>query len=217
MRKLILLCLILLSLSSFSQSLTSTISYNKTNQQAIMLELPYSQEVSEGFIVSNLKSIGYDPESKGKLFWKNNKVNGFYTFKGVSIQGIPHPVDLYFKVEEKSRRSKDQSIIYLLVSNGDEKFINESDTSTFNIARQLMNDFVTKSAAYKLSLDIKAQEAEIKAAEKKLASQKDKEKDLVKKIEQLQDDLKRNRSDQVTQQTIIENERKKLADLKAKG
>jgi hypothetical protein len=182
-----------------------------------MLELPYSQEVSEGFIVSNLKSIGYDPESKGKLFWKNNKVNGFYTFKGVSIQGISHPVDLYFKVEEKSRRSKDQSIIYLLVSNGDEKFINESDTTTFNISRQLMNDFVTKSAAYKLSLDIKAQEEEIKSAEKKLASQKNKEKDMIKKLEELQDDLKRNRSDQITQQAIIENERKKLADLKAKG
>jgi hypothetical protein len=217
MRKLILLYLIPLSVNCYSQSLTSTISYNKSNQEAIMLELPYTQEVSEGFIVSNLKSIGYDPESKGKLFWKNNKVNGFYTFKGVTIQGIQHPVDLYFKVDQKSRRAKDQSLIYLLVSNGDEKFISESDTSTFNIARQLMNDFVSKSAAYKLSLDIKAQEEEVKVAEKKLASQKDKEKDLEKKLQQLQDDLKRNRSDQITQQSIIENERKKLADLKSKG
>ena len=90
-------------------------------------------------------------------------------------------MDLYFKVDQKSRRAKDESIIYLLVSNGDEKFITDADTNTYNVALKLMNDFVAKSAAYKLSLDIKAQEDEIKDAEKKLANQKDTEKELSKK------------------------------------
>lgn len=217
MRRLFIFLFITSSFAGIAQTLPTSISYNKTTQQGLMLELPYSQEVCEGFIVNSLKNIGYDPESKGKLFWKNNKVNGFYTFKNVNIQGISHPVDLYFKVDQKSRRIKDESIIYLLVSNGDEKFINESDTTTYNVAQKLMNDFVSKSAAYKLSLDIKAQEDEIKDAEKKLANQKENEKELIKKIDKLQEDLKRNRADQVTQQSVIENEKKKLAELKAKS
>ena len=217
MKRLFIFLFIVSALPAISQTLPTTISYNKTTQQGLMLELPYSQDVCEGFIVNSLKNIGYDPESKGKLFWKNNKVNGFYTFKNVSMQGISHPVDLYFKVDQKSRRQKDESIIYLLVSNGDEKFINDSDTTSFQVAQKLMNDFVAKSAAYKLSLDIKAQEQEIKDAEKKLANQKENEKELSKKIDKLQEDLKRNRADQVTQQAVIENEKKKLADLKAKS
>ena len=217
MRKLFIFLFIISAVPAISQTLPTSINYNKTTQQGLMLELPYSQDVCEGFIVNSLKNIGYDPESKGKLFWKNNKVNGFYTFKNVSIQGLSHPVDLYFKVDQKSRRQKDESIIYLLVSNGDEKFVNDSDATTFNVAQKLMNDFVAKSAAYKLSLDIKAQEDEIKDAEKKLANQKENEKELSKKIDKLQEDLKRNRADQVTQQAIIENEKKKLAELKAKS
>ena len=217
MRKLFIFLFVISTLPAVSQTLPTSINYNKTTQQGLMLELPYSQDVCEGFIVNSLKNIGYDPESKGKLFWKNNKVNGFYTFKNVSIQGISHPVDLYFKVDQKSRRQKDESIIYLLVSNGDEKFITSEDSTTYNVAQKLMNDFVAKSAAYKLSLDIKAQEDAIKDAEKKLANQKETEKDLSKKIDKLQEELKRNRADQVTQQAIIENEKKKLADLKAKS
>ena len=217
MRKLFIFLFIISAVPAVSQTLQTSISYNKTTQQGLMLELTYSQDVCEGFIVNSLKNIGYDPESKGKLFWKNNKVNGFYTFKNVSIEGISHPVDLYFKVDQKSRRQKDESIIYLLVSNGDEKFVNDSDANTFNTAQKLMNDFVAKSAAYKLSLDIKAQENEIKDAEKKLANQKETEKELSKKIDKLQEDLKRNRADQITQQAIIENEKKKLIELKAKN
>jgi len=43
------------------------------------------------------------------------------------------------------------------------------------------------------------------------------EKDMEKKIEQLQRDIKKNKDDQVNQQQTIETERKKLADLKAKA
>ena len=202
---------------SFSQVLSTTVTYNKTSQPALMLELPYDQNTAEGFIISNLKKTGYDPESKGKLFWKQNKVNGFYIFKGVTLEGLTQSVDLYFKIDQKSKRIKDQSIIYLLVSKGNEKFISsDSDEPIYNVAQKLMNSFVTRSASYKLGLDVKAQEAELKDAEKKLAQQKDSEKEITKKIEQLQEDLKKNKSDQETQKIIIEKEKKKLADLKAK-
>ena len=107
-----------------------------------MLELPYDEEVSEGFIISNLKKTGYDAETKGKLFWKQNKLNGFYIFKDVRLEGLSQPVDLYFKVERKGRKAKDESIIYMLVSKGNEQFISSgSDDEIYSASKNFLNGF----------------------------------------------------------------------------
>jgi hypothetical protein len=201
--------------AAFTQSTVTSVSYNKSNQTALMLELPYDQEVSEGFIVTNLKKTGYEPETKGSLFWKNNKINGFYIFKGIRLEGADQPLDLYFKVERKSRKQKDQSIIYMLVSKGNEAFISSgSDDEVYNASKRFLNGFLEQSAVYKLDLDIKTQENVVKEAEKKLTRLQDEEKSLNKKIEDLQNNLKKNRENQETQQKTIETEQKKLVDLK---
>jgi hypothetical protein len=198
-----------------AQSSYTSVSYNKTSQPALMLELPYNTDVSEGFIVDNLKKTGYDPETKGKLFWKQNKIDGFYVFKDVRLEGAPQSVDLYFKVDQKSKREKNQSVIYLLIGKGENNFISStSDESTYDAAKNFLNGFIDKSAAYKLDLDIKNQEDAVKDAQKKLDKLKDNEKDMIKKIDQLQKDLKKNEEDQKDQQKTIENEKKKLDDLK---
>src|SRR5438067_2298922 len=113
--KLLILSLLFCS-KSFSQSIPSTITYNKSEEAALKLDIPYTQEITEGFIVQKLKRTGHDPESKGQLFWKQNKLNGFYVFKKVQLDGLQKPVDLYFKIDQKSNRLKDQSVIYMLVS-----------------------------------------------------------------------------------------------------
>jgi hypothetical protein len=180
-----------------------------------MLELPYNEEISEGFIVDNLKKTGYDPETKGKLFWKQNKIDGFYIFKDVRLEGASASVDLYFKVDQKSKRQKDASVIYLLVGKGENSFVSsENDNDTYNAAKKFLNGFIDKSAVYKLDLDIKNQEDVVKDAEKKLDKLKDNEKDMIKKIDQLQKDLKKNQEDQKDQEKKIEDEKKKLDDLK---
>ncbi|MGN6401789.1 MAG: hypothetical protein ACTHMD_15135 [Flavisolibacter sp.] len=201
--------------NAYSQSTLTSVSYNKTEQTGLMLELPYNQEVSEGFIVDNLKKTGYEPETKGSLFWKNNKINGFYTFKGVRLEGADQPVDLYFKVDRKSKKEKDQSVIYLLVSKGGENFISSgSDEDIYKAAKRFLNGFLEQSAVYKLDLDIKSQEDVVKDAQKKMDKLKEDEKNMNKKIEQLQSDLKKNNEDQQKQQQTIEAEQKKLEDLK---
>lgn len=196
-----------------AQSSYTTVSYNKTSQPGLMLELPYNTDVSEGFIIDNLKKTGYDPETKGKLFWKQNKLNGFYIFKDVHLEGAKDLVDLYFKVDQKSKREKNTSIIYLLVGK-QESFLSSSDEDTYNAARKFLNGFIDKSAAYKLDLDIKNQENVVKDAEKKFDKLRDDEKDINKKIDQLQKDLRKNQEDQKNQQQTIENEKKKLEDLR---
>src|SRR2546423_3840314 len=186
--------------SALAQSFVTSLAYNNVSQTALMLELPYGQEITEGFLVSSLKKSGYDPELKGRLFWKQNRVNGFYTFKSIKLEGLDHSLDLYFKIEQKSKLLKDQSVIYLLVSKGNEQFATlESDEASFTLAKKLMNNFVTQSAAYKLEMDVKGQEEEVKNVEKKLARLKDSEATLLKKIHELQDELKRNQFNQESQ------------------
>ena len=202
--------------TAFSQASVTSVSYNKISQPALMLELPYDEDVSEGFIINNLKKTGYDVETKGKLFWKQNKLNGFYVFKDVRLEGSSQALDLLFKVERKGKKSKDESIIYLLTSKGGESFItSDSDEMNYAAAKNFLNGFVEQSAVYKLDLDIKAQEETVKDAEKKLSKLQDNEKDMIKKIEELQKDLKKNKENQEEQLKTIENERKKLTDLKA--
>ena len=214
MKKALLILTILLSLKGFSQSGYTTVSFNKQQKPALMLTLPYKEDVAEGAILENLRKTGYDPETKGKLFWKQNKVNGFYTFKEVNLNN--HLVDLYFKVDQKNKRSQ-QSTIYLLVSRGNENFVSSSDGDVYESARTFLNGFTSETASYKLQLDIEEQEKTIKNAEKELEEMKDDEKDMEKKIERLQEDLKKNRNDQEKQVKTIEDEKKKLAELKEKA
>jgi peptidoglycan hydrolase CwlO-like protein len=130
----------------------------------------------------------------------------------VRLEGSDEPVDLYFKVEPKSRKQKDKSLIYLLVNKVSEGFINSG--ADYSAAQRFLNGFLEQSAGYKLDLDIKAQESTLKDAQKKLTKLQDDEKSINKKIEQLQSDLKKNQQDQENQQKSIESEQKKLEELK---
>ena len=205
---------LLVSAAANAQPVNSTVVFNKVDRPALLLSVPYKESVAEGAIVENLKKTGYDAETKGKLFWKQNKVNGFYTFKNVNLNG--NLVDLYFKVDQKSKKA-DQTNVYLLVSKGDDKFIGREDTAVYNSAKRFLDGFVSETAAYKHQLDIKAQEETISESEKKLIKLKEAQSDLEKKIEQLQNDLKKNKEQQVTQEKQIELEKKKLEEMKTKA
>ena len=201
-----------------AQSLNTSVSYNKLSQPALMLELPYNEDVSEDFIVANLKKTGYDPETKGKLFWKQNKLDGYYIFKNVRLDGMNEPVDLYFKVESKSRRSSNASVIYLLVSKQEGSFISSSpDEPAYGAAKRFLDGFVDQAVAYKLDLDIKDQEDAVKKEEKKMEKLQDNQKDMLKKIDDLQKDVQKNKNDQETQQKAIENAKERLAQLKSQS
>lgn len=210
------LLLFVLCFAAGAQSVTTSVKFDKVDKPALMLYLPYSQEVAEGTILTKLKEIGFEPETKGSLFWKQNKVNGFYAYKGVMLKGDKSElVDLYFKVDRRGSKKDNQSVMYMMTSKGGDNFISDmTDATTFSASQKFLNGFVTETASYKHTLDIKAQEETVKKAEKKLVDLMDDEKDMQKKIEKLQEDLKKNKESQINQQALIESEKKKLADLK---
>ncbi len=199
-----------------AQSYLSSATFNKKSQPALILEVPYGEEVAEGAIESNLKKVGYDHETKGKLFWKKDRVDGYYLYKGVNLEGMGKPLDLYFKVDPKSRRDKNQSVIHLLMSNSGENFVSTAEAETYEKGKKFLDNFVSESANYKLVLDLKAQDEAVQNAEKKLTRLKDDEEDMKKKIDKLQNDLKKNQQDQENQVKLIEEEKRKQSELRAK-
>lgn len=217
MKKLFSLCLFMAAaLYAQSQAVITNVKFNKVDRPALLLELPYDQEVSEQFIVDNLKKNGYEPVSSGSLFWKKSKVDGYYVFKGVRLQGSDRTTDLYFKVEPKSKRQKNISMVYMLMDKGVEDFVNSADETPHNAGKSFMNEMVPQSAAYKLGLDIKAQEEAVMNSEKRMQKLMEDEKKLNKRLEDLQNDLKKNKEDQEIQKKTIENEKLKLQELRTK-
>jgi len=208
--------LFVIAASASAQSVSTSVKFDKTDKPALMLYLPYSQEVAEGTILTKLKEIGFEPESKGSLFWKQNKVNGFYAYKGVMLKGDKNElVDLYFKVDRRGSKKDNQSVMYMMTSKGADNFITDmSDASTFASAQKFLNGFVGETATYKHGLDVKTQEETVKKAEKKLVDLMDDEKDMENKLAKLQEDIRKNKEAQINQQALIESEKKKLADMK---
>lgn len=214
-----LLAACLLTTAITAQSVSTGVSFNKGTQPALLLLLPYSESVAEGTILQKLRDNGYDPETKGKLFMKQNKVNGFYTFKGVVLKELDkQPLDLYFKVEPRGKKESETAAIYFMVSKGEEKFITpETDQEIHSAAKKFLNKFIDESAVYKLQQEVKTQEEQVQEADKKLAKIKDSEKELQEKLTLLQEELKQNKLQQDNQAKIIEKEKAKLAELKAKA
>jgi hypothetical protein len=219
MRKLLFVILIsFFTPCAYAQSSPTIVKYNKTSKPALMLLLPYTEEIAEGAIVQKLKEIGYNPESKGSLFWKKNTIDGYYVFKGVALRDLNgEVVDLYFKVNRKSKKENGQSYIYMMVSKGDEQFVSsETEPSVFSSSTRFLNSFTEYGASYKMDVDIQNQDEAVQAAQKKYTRLRDDEADYVKKIADLESKLKNNREQQDTQLKVIEAEKKKLEDLRAK-
>ena len=216
MKALLSLLLFALFINASAQSVYTSVKFNKADKPALMLYLPYNQDVAEGTILAKLKETGFEPESKGSLFWKQNKADGFYVFKGVVLKGEKSElVDLYFKVDRRGSKKDNQSVIYMMTSKGADNFITDaSEPDVYTAAKNFLNGFTSETATYKHTLDIKSQEETVNKAEKKLNDLVNDEKDLNKKIAKLQEDLKTNQQDQINQQALLESERKKLADMK---
>jgi hypothetical protein len=194
-----------------AQSSSTTIQYHEKMQPALVLELPNTTDEAEGTIIQKLKETGYNAETQGHLFWKKNKIDGFYVFNNVVLPSVSNQkLDMYFKVVQKNQEEKNNSTVYLLVSSGNENFVSpDGDTTLWNSSQIFLNSFVDKTTAYSLEQHIKDQENKVKESQDKLGNLQKDEKDLADKIA-------RNQEDQKNQQLDIENQNKLLADLKLK-
>ena len=192
-----------------AQSSFTTIQYNSKMQPALVLELANTTDDAEGTILQKLKQTGYNPETQGHLFWKKNKVDGFYVFTNVVLPSLSNQkLDMYFKVVQKNHEEKSNSTVYLLVSTGNENFASpEGDTTLWNSSKTFFNGFIENTTAFSVEQDILAQEKIVKDAQDKLIDLQHQEKDLAGKVT-------KNQEDQKNEQLNIESQHRILEDLK---
>jgi hypothetical protein len=204
--------------SARAQTSNTTIQYNNTTQTALVLELPNNTEAAEGTILQKLKENGYNPETQGHLFWKKNKIDGFYVFNGVTFPALSAmKLDIYFKVVQKSNEEKNNSTLYMLVSKGNGSFVSpDNDAALWDSSTMFLNSFADRTTAYSLEQDIVKQGTVITTSQAKLTSLQKEEKELADKIKKYQDELLANQNNQKNQQQDILNQSKLLDDLKLK-
>lgn len=198
---------LLMTFISIGQSYEATIQYDKKKQQAIAIDFVYQPQAVENAIVQKLAKMGYKPkEEKGIL----NRDKGFLVFKNIFITDIlSDRMDYLIKVERKSRKETDESIMYLVMLKDDKNALGLMDAADAGRAKSFLNNLLPEVEAADLELQIIAQQEVVAKAEKKLRDLKEEQTSLERKIAD-------NKTNQDNTQKDIESQKQALGVLEGK-
>ena len=190
-----------------AQSYEGTIQFDKKKQVAIICDYVYPVQAVENAIIKRMEKLGYKPKEEKGIF---NKDKGFLVFKNAYISDISAgKMDYIIKVERKSRKESDESILYLVMMTNEENALAKMDAAGIGKAKSYLNNMVPDVEAAHLEIQITEQEAVVARAEKKLRDLKDEQSSLEKKLET-------NKNDQANTQKDIEEQKQKLGVLQGK-
>ncbi|QNA44098.1 hypothetical protein [Lacibacter sediminis] len=182
--------------------------WQKKKIPAMITEVPYSASITEDAIRQKFSQMGYSAKESKDV----------YTYKAVRIPEISDETfDILLKVERKSRKEKDESNVYFIVSRGYENYVKGTDDAVF-IAKikQYCLGFIPLAEAQALEVEIKSQEDKVKSNEKKLRDYEDESGSLEKRLKKLQDDIEENKKNIEKQKSEVENQKKALDVLRAR-
>lgn len=203
MRKLFFLIFISgLYTSSFSQAISTIAPYQKTQQPALQVDIPFPQKTVDKAIDDKISRLGY----------KGSSQKDYTLYKGARLVELGSvPYDLYFKTDKKKG---DAATVTLLISTGNEKFVNDSSNlELMNNGKLFLDSLVKTVAAYDLEQQIADQELALKKATKKLSDLSDDGQDLAKKQKKLQQEIADNAQAQTAQQTEVAKQQQILSTL----
>lgn len=209
MKKLILLAAICLSQQClFAQARSTEVDYLKQKRPAVVNDVPFDSKTIENAIDDTFSKLGY----------KSTSSKGFTVYKGVRLPELGlDTYDLYFMVDKKSRRDKDNSTVTMMVSKGFDSFVSISEgNDVYEKSLHFLDSLKLTVAKYDLEQQIIAQEDELKKANKKSENLQDEGKDLEKKRKKLVDQIADNLKDQEKQLKEIDKQRQILEMLKGK-
>ncbi|MEO5996380.1 MAG: hypothetical protein ABIN89_06625 [Chitinophagaceae bacterium] len=210
MKKFLLTVMIFVSVKmAFSQALSGKVDYQKSQQPAAIIELPYNPDLLEGALKDHFSKKGVKASSS----------KGFIVFKNVQLSAADATwSDLYFKIDRKSRKENDISVVNLVVTKPNENPATRSseDNAGIDQAKNFLNEISPAVDAYSLDLSIKGQDDEVKKAEKKLNNLVDDAKDLEKRKKSAEDKIQENLQDQEKQKAELEKQRQLLEVLNSK-
>lgn len=206
-RVLLLVVVVLFARFSIAQSQEGTIDYMKTQQPAAIMELPYPENVVQGALKDFFGKQGSKgANSKGLLVYKNVRAEG----------GADSPLmDMYFKIDRKSRKEKDVTVVYLTAAHPGENIAVRLPSDRYGVerGRDFLNSITPALEAYNLELQITDQENEVKKADRKYNSLISEGEDLVKKKKSIEDKIAANIKDREEQRVNLEKQKAILEAL----
>jgi len=206
-KTLLALCMLFISVLVVGQAKEGTVKYQRIQQPAAVLELPYGPDLVNAAMNDYLSKKG---KSKG------NDLKGFTTFRNTQLlQNDEANADLYFRVERKNNQEKGTSTISMLLTAPKENSQSVDNLHYLNMeqAKTFLNDLTPAIVAYDLEQQIKNQNEAVIKAESKYKSLADDGIDIEKKRVNLEKNQLDNKQAQQTQATEIENQKQKLAIL----
>lgn len=208
--KKIIFTLISISLfqASFSQARYTFIAFKDVQKPALQAEYPYPEKTVSNAIDAKLTRLGF----KGKDY------KGYTVYRSVNLPELgSQRYDLYFKVDRKSRKEKDAAVVNMLISAGNENFIDESSNSeVINNGKSFLDNLMPSIAAYDLQQQINALEEILNKAEKKYKNLREDADDLQKRKRKIEQQIEENLKDQKDQQAEVEKQRQVLDALKVR-
>lgn len=202
-----LFCQLIISFFTYGQAYESSIQYDKKKQQAIVLDYSFRPEAVENAILQKLSRMGYKAkEEKGIL----NRDKGFLVYKNIFITDISNErMDYLVKVERRSRKEKDESVLYFIMLRHDRNALSDMDAAAVGKVKSFLHNLLPEVEAADLELQIKSQEEVVARAEKKLRDLKEEQSVLEKKLLQ-------NKTDQENTQKDIDVQKQQLGVLTGK-
>lgn len=185
------------------------VEHTKGDKIAAIIELPYPVEEVEAAIAEHFSKKG----------GKSDKSKGFDIYRSMKLSDDEVEMnDLHFKVERKSRKEKDITVVYLLVGRPSENVGVRSgvDRHKINEAKAFLNQLTPSVESHHLAVQVQAQEEVMKKTTKKNLSLIDEGKELEEKIKALQLKLDQNKIDQQKQSEELTRQQGVLDAMKAR-
>ena len=189
--------------NSYGQVYESKIDYDRTSQAAIVGEYKYSQEIVEKTLRDKLERMGYKIKSSKGFLVISNAVIGSVSNK---------PLEYAFKVERKSKKEKDITLLSAIVN---ENAVNATSDNSTNL-KSFLTDLIPSIEAVNVDFIVNEQYEVVVRSQKKLKGLQDDQNSMERKIRNLQDDLKKNAKDQEDLQKEIIRQQEVLDAYKAK-
>ena len=202
--KYLLMIVLALSLQhSYGQVYETKIDYNKTSQAAVVGEYRYSEQIVEKTLRDKLERMGYKIKSS----------RGFLVVSNAVIVSVSNkPLEYAFKIERKSKKEKDITMLSALVMENDVNATAENDARL----KSFLSDLIPAIDAVNLDFMVNEQYDAVVKSQKKLKNLQDDQNAMERKVRNLQDDLKKNAKDQEDLQKEIIRQQEVLDAYKAK-
>jgi hypothetical protein len=196
------------------KSYEGTVEFQKTKQPATIIEFPFPPDVTEGAIKNHFSGMGI----------KVKEYKGFMLAKGIKLSASDAEFkDVYYKVERKSRKERDISLVYVITANPEENISTKTSAgggaALFTIAAGtagFVEGLGPHIDAHNHELKIQEQEEGLKKAERKYKNLVEEADDLQKRKQRIEKEIEENKQNIEKQGKDVERQKGILQQLIAK-